>query len=325
MSGLVFAILRELGIFRPSVLSRVVASFLISAAPVAALTVDLHGATIDGQYISIGNIGRVSGINADEARRLESLTLGFAPPPGRSRIITPDTVKMRLLQEGFLPQQIAIRGEEEILVARNGQTVPADAITAAVLKELTPRAASDVVFQVVRPAVAPVMPVGELRFTCSTPSRTEGQFYVLVDVAVGDEVQKVNVTLKAVRPGPVVVALKRADRGAIIRREDLGVETRDLFEQPRDVITNADEIVGRVLTRPVQPGFVLTESLIEEETLVKRGDRVRMIVRGPGIELTSAGEAFESGGIGKVIRVRNVSSNRILSGRISGAGEVVIE
>ncbi|MEK8023409.1 MAG: flagellar basal body P-ring formation chaperone FlgA [Candidatus Hydrogenedentota bacterium] len=325
MSSLVRVIVHELGLFRPSLLSRVVASFLICAAPATALTATMHGAEVDGKFISLGDVCAISGINADEAKRLELLSVGFAPPPGRSRVVSSDHIRMRLLQEGFLPQQITLRGEEQIVVSRKGQNVSSEWIMEAVVAELKKQAPADVRIEVVRAPSIPALPLGDVELSVSKPRRMEGQFFVTIELSVGDEVQKENVTLKAVRPGAVVVALKRAERGAILRAEDLGVETRDLFEQPRDAVGSLEAAVGRVLTRPVLPGVVVTSSVIEQETLVKRGDRIRMIVRGRGLEITSIGEAFEPGGIGKIIKVRNVSSNRIISGRITGAGEVSIE
>lgn len=303
-------------------IGRVLAGFLLFAAPAGAVVVDLHGADVTGKNLRLGDVALISGVPEDVSRRLQDVVLGFTPPPGQSRVISAEMVRMALLREGFLPQSIVVRGEKELLIRRTGRKLTESEISEAVLEAIALPAS--ILTSIVRISNLPMIPVGPVEFRVTAPLRTQGSFFVPVEVRVGDDVVKINVTLKSMKMGSVVVAARKLERGATVTDADLAIETRDLYEMPHDVIENIGSVVGSVVTRAVTAGSLLTKSAIEEKTLVRRGDRVRILVRFGSIELSSPGEAVEQGGLGAIVKVRNMESRKIVSGRVTGAGEVIV-
>lgn len=59
--------------------------------------------------------------------------------------------------------------------------------------------------------------------------------------------------------------------------------------------------------------------------IVRSGERVTMVVRAGGLNVTASGEALQPGAAGQTIRVRNVDSQRVLSARVTGPGTVEVE
>ncbi|MCX7699600.1 MAG: flagellar basal body P-ring formation chaperone FlgA [Gemmataceae bacterium] len=58
---------------------------------------------------------------------------------------------------------------------------------------------------------------------------------------------------------------------------------------------------------------------------VRSGDVVRMSVTMGNLKITGTGEALQSGRIGDMIRVRNVDSKIVVTGRVNGPKSVIIE
>lgn len=84
------------------------------------------------------------------------------------------------------------------------------------------------------------------------------------------------------------------------------------------LIRNADKSADTPSAgRPAMPPRPVRQPL-----LVRRGDKVEIIARQPGIEVRIAGEARDNGMEGEVIRVQNPVSGRILPMKVIQAGVV---
>lgn len=66
-------------------------------------------------------------------------------------------------------------------------------------------------------------------------------------------------------------------------------------------------------------------STSDHAQVVRSGDVVRMSVTLGNLKITGTGEALQSGRVGDVIRVRNVDSKMVVTGRVNGPKSVIIE
>lgn len=92
-----------------------------------------------------------------------------------------------------------------------------------------------------------------------------------------------------------------------------------------DTIKSLTGLVGKALTRNLQAGASLREQDAIEPLLVRSNDPVAITYAIPGLLLTSQGRALDSGPKGAIISVRNLQSKRIIRGRITNKGEVVVD
>jgi flagella basal body P-ring formation protein FlgA len=67
---------------------------------------------------------------------------------------------------------------------------------------------------------------------------------------------------------------------------------------------------------PIKGGTVLTASQLKPAVLIKRGMRIRLVCKGPTFTATATGEALQDGAAGQLVRVRNLSSLRELTGLV---------
>jgi flagella basal body P-ring formation protein FlgA len=64
---------------------------------------------------------------------------------------------------------------------------------------------------------------------------------------------------------------------------------------------------------------------VEEPPAVRRGDVVSLVAEGSGLRVTTRGEVKEEGRPGQVVRVRNLSSEREILGRVVNGSTVRVE
>ena len=96
------------------------------------------------------------------------------------------------------------------------------------------------------------------------------------------------------------------------------------------------QLIGSVQTRlelsreipPPGPSLKTDEDKTlgkEEPPVVKSRDPVRLTVRVGGLRITALGEALQDGRVGQNIRVRNVDSNKMVTGRVLDRGLVEVD
>lgn len=120
----------------------------------------------------------------------------------------------------------------------------------------------------------------------------------------------------------VVVLAGPAARGEVLRPTQLRVEQRDVARLGGDWLTDPDQAEGMVLRRLVQPGSVLTGSMLERPSIVRRGDRVRLEAAGSAFAVHSEGEALSDAAAGDRVRVRNLHSRTVVEGVVEPSGVV---
>jgi flagella basal body P-ring formation protein FlgA len=101
----------------------------------------------------------------------------------------------------------------------------------------------------------------------------------------------------------------------------ISLERRDITLIP-DAVGTAEAALGQASRRSLRPGDVLRAGQLAAPVLVKRGDQVLMLARRDQVEVSTSGEALDSGARGAIVRVRNTTSGQVVRMRVSGAGTV---
>ena len=123
---------------------------------------------------------------------------------------------------------------------------------------------------------------------------------------------------------PVVVAGADLPRGAVLAAKDVQLVEKDITGL-REYFRDIEPLLGKGVRRAIKAGEVFQNGVLVTLPVVHRGEQVTMTVRSGGLLLTASGSALANGGLGETIRVRNNSSQKEVSGRISGPGKVDVE
>lgn len=120
----------------------------------------------------------------------------------------------------------------------------------------------------------------------------------------------------------VVAAKSALDRGHVLTQADLQLKTLQVSSARAGYLTNPKEAIGMTLKRRLRADQPITRSHLDSPVLVERGQRVLMVALQDGIEARTVGEAMKKGRKGEMIKVKNESSQRIVSAVVADMGVV---
>ena len=113
-------------------------------------------------------------------------------------------------------------------------------------------------------------------------------------------------------------------RGHILGKHDLVSIESDLSQLRSGYYTRAEQLVGQQLKRRLAQHKVIKVNYVKPPTLIKRGEIVSIVAKNTGYSVKMSGTALMNGVRGERIRVKNLSSKRIIEGTVKAAGVVSI-
>jgi flagella basal body P-ring formation protein FlgA len=173
-----------------------------------------------------------------------------------------------------------------------------------------------------------VFPPGVLSYDVVVPDQgyrggtVSASILFLID---GKEAKKIRVTAQVNIFTDVVVARSHLRKNHVIQEKDLQLVNKNSSLLAPDVVTDFEEVVGKRTTLTMNSQEVFRKNMVERAPLVKKGDRITLIVENSLFRITSIGEVQEEGGKGERIRLLNVSSKREVYGRILDANTAQVD
>jgi len=138
----------------------------------------------------------------------------------------------------------------------------------------------------------------------------------------GKAVRSFPVPIEVTLYDDVVVTTRRLRRHDVIRFGDVTLERRKVKLKDDRPYTDSAEVIGHRVKRPQSAGRVIMLSAVEEVPLVKRGQKVTVRYQAGNLLLTVLGEAIEDGWKGRPVRVKNLSSKKLITGIPADVGLV---
>lgn len=143
----------------------------------------------------------------------------------------------------------------------------------------------------------------EVPLTVSVDGRSAGRITLTATVHI---IRKVAVTAEAI------------GQKETISRAQITLEEHPISPGDLSVIIDPARAVGRMTTRSLRRGTVLTTQMLTTPSLVRRGDGVRIRYTLGSLAISATGIAREAGGMGDFIRVKNSRSGKSITCRITG-------
>jgi len=173
-----------------------------------------------------------------------------------------------------------------------------------------------------------MIPPGDLSWEVKAPVRFYQGGHIPVSLilwAEGQKVREVRAQARLEVFAEVVVAKNSLRRHQIVEEKDVHLVNRNITQQAGDVVTDLGEVLGKRVNLSVNTQEVLRKSMVEVPPLVKKGDRVTLVVENTHFKITSMGEVKEEGRAGDRIKVTNISSKREVYGRVLDGHTVLVE
>jgi flagella basal body P-ring formation protein FlgA len=172
------------------------------------------------------------------------------------------------------------------------------------------------------------VPSGDLSWEARIPDRfyQGGSIPVsLILRAGGEKDREIRIQARVEIYADVVMAKTSLRRHQTVGERDVQMVNKNITLFPGDVATDLQEVVGRRMVLSVNPQEVLRKSMVEVPPMIKKGDRVTLLVENAHFQITSTGEAKEDGRAGERIKVVNMSSQKEVFGRVVDGHTVQVD
>ncbi len=123
---------------------------------------------------------------------------------------------------------------------------------------------------------------------------------------------------------PVATTVRPLARGDMITAADIKMVERDLSALKMGYILDSKQPIGMVVKRHIDAGRIITPRLLEAPRLIRRGEQVTIIAESGGIEIRATGKALIDGARGDLIKVRNITSKKVIEAVVTETGIVKV-
>ena len=135
---------------------------------------------------------------------------------------------------------------------------------------------------------------------------------------------KVNVSAYVDGKVDVLVAQHPIARGSILQKSDVEYAQRLNSQLNRGYYTSAKQLQYMQAKRNIKTGQAFTPGLLKAQKLVLRGQHITIIAQSGSLNLRVKGKALMDGQRGQTIKVRNLSSKKLIYAKVMSSGIVKI-
>jgi flagellar basal body P-ring formation protein FlgA len=122
----------------------------------------------------------------------------------------------------------------------------------------------------------------------------------------------------------VVVAVKPLTHGTTITADDVRLSEVNISQITGQYIDSLEQVIGKDLKRGIASGTPVLEQQLVAPLLVRRGEAVVISAASNIVTVKISGIALSDGRLGEQIRIKNLSSTRIVQAKIVGAGQAEV-
>jgi flagella basal body P-ring formation protein FlgA len=268
--------------------------------------------------------------HSELANALAKQTVATSPEAGQKNTLETNSIVHKLTKTLATPSEVKWHGAGTVTVERQGVTVTPhsiqEVIETFIAKHATSLPGAKYTFTPKDPPLPFLVPVGDLQWEVipSTPGIIGSNRFSLIGRIDNQVVKNFSVRGTLEVSAPVAVAVSN------LRREDTITATQ-IHMAPMDISTlkapclQASQVIGKKLIRSIKAGSVIDLASIEFPPMVKKGTPVKIFCQKNGIELTATGIAKTDGKQDQIIKVKNISSDKEIFGRVTGPGLVEVQ
>lgn len=303
----------------------IVALFAVHNVDGGKITIELQDKVIlTEKQMVLSDVAYVSCGDPVLLERVNNVLIGNTPYVGNVRRIEASIIAARLMDEGINMNEVAFGSSTVSFVSVKTTTVRGEEMVKRAkdyLAEKMPSYGHEMVIESDRMPADKILPANEedvrLEVSPAEGNRDRGNVQVFVRIIVKDkQYLKVPVFFNVRVYENVIVSNRKIGRGEILTENDLVVENLETTKLPGSTLSSVDDLVGKRLTRLIQPYTPITPELIDNPPIIKRGDCIKLLLQSGNLTVVSKGVAKEDGYAGKIIKVKNTDSNKEIQGKV---------
>ena len=124
--------------------------------------------------------------------------------------------------------------------------------------------------------------------------------------------------------GQMLVAARDLRPEQLLTASDVRLEEHEVANRSEFYLEDISQVVGRVPNRVIRSGYPIADGVLQNPVVIDMGAPVQILVNFNGVQIKTDGVALQKGRVGKIIRVRNTKSAKILRARVIDGSTVQV-
>ena len=285
-------------------------------------------ANVAGPKIVLADIAVIKP-GGSEAEAIGQLPVAAAPAPGKKKELSTVSVITSLRNRPEVAD-VDWQGSQTIVVQRKSNTLNKEQlqqIIAAYLKENSAKLPkTEIRFTANRAPEELTLPAGQLswKVTPSRPGILGSTSFSIAFFVDGKPAGNCVVRGKLESIAEIAVAAVDLRKGDMLTEKSIIMQQRDIggLDTP---FTSGQQLTGMQTARTITAGTPIEQEHIISPPVIKDGEMVKILARQGALQLSTNGLAKGEGRLGENIQVKNISSNKVIHGRVDGPGIVSVE
>lgn len=294
-----------------------------------------------GQTIHLQEAVKVKGLSLllndlaeiPEDPGLGQVCLGKTPALGQTVVYDRETITARLQELGVDVSQIIWEGEMAVSVETESMAVSPDQLAAVAkdfLETSLPWPVEDMSCELTGATAAPLLFPAPRHAASITPRLASnllnrGRAVVEIIATVdGQQVQRCTLVFQIRVFSTVFITTRFIPRHTVLQQQDLQSKRLEITNFSETPLASWDAIVGKQMRSSQPAHHILSDRDLEPETVIRRGSMVSVVWEYGNLKISITARSLENGGMGDVIRLLNLSSNKIIQGKVIAGSTVVI-
>jgi len=114
-------------------------------------------------------------------------------------------------------------------------------------------------------------------------------------------------------------------KGYTLARDDVYSTLMDITRVPKGAVRNEELVIGKPLMCSIIANAPLTDTMVSDGPMVKRGRKIMLLAAGSGITIKAPGEIKQDAVVGDYVRAMNLLSKQIITGLLVDVNTVRVE
>lgn len=132
------------------------------------------------------------------------------------------------------------------------------------------------------------------------------------------------IPFRLIRKTKIFVLNYNGKKGDVIRAGSVTEIATRFNENRREYPSRLEDITGRILKKDVVEGTVISYPIIDDPIVIHKGEIIDIVVENKKLFVQTKGKAMEKGRLGDSIRVKNLSSDREIVGRVVSGDKILV-
>ncbi|KTC75599.1 flagellar basal body P-ring biosynthesis protein FlgA [Legionella birminghamensis] len=122
----------------------------------------------------------------------------------------------------------------------------------------------------------------------------------------------------------VLVSTHALSKGDVLTNKDLRLQKQNINYLSTDYLDNMDQAVGLVIKKNLREGQLINHSQLQKPCLVHKGEQIVIQAVNGNIKIAMAAVALADGALNETIKVRNLTSKRIVDAQVVDVRKVEV-